>query len=39
MLEPIKTGDFNFEIKWKYFDDFKVSPDLYIEESERVRFN
>ena len=29
-MEPIKTGEFDFNIKWKYFDDFKINPDLYI---------
>lgn len=39
LIEPIKTGDFDINIKWKYFDDFKVNPDLYIDVAENVRFN
>jgi hypothetical protein len=29
ILEPVKTGEFDISIAWKYFDDFKVNPDLY----------
>ena len=26
LIEPIKTGDFDFNIQWQYFDDFKTNP-------------
>ena len=39
MIEPIKTGDFDFNIQWKYFDDFKINPDLYPELTDQINFN
>lgn len=39
MIEPIKTGDFDLKILWKFFDDFKANPDLYLDVGERVQFN
>jgi len=39
ILEPIKTGNFDMKIKWRYFDDFKVNPDLYLDIGENIRFN
>jgi hypothetical protein len=39
LIEPIKTGDFDINIKWKYFDDFKINPDIYLDMGENVRFN
>ena len=39
LMEPIKTGEFDFCIKWKYFDDLKAHPDLYIEQSDNIQFN
>ena len=29
LIEPIKTGDFDFPLSWNYFDDFKAHPELY----------
>jgi hypothetical protein len=29
LLEPIKTGDFYEEIRWRYYDDFKVNSKKY----------
>lgn len=39
LLEPIKTGIFDFDIRWRYFDDFKLHSDLYIENNDQVWFN
>ena len=29
LIDPIKTGDWAQEIKWKYYDDFKMNPSNY----------
>jgi hypothetical protein len=39
LLEPIQTGEFDFDLQWRYFDDFKITPNLYPELAEYVRFN
>jgi hypothetical protein len=39
IIEPIKTGDFDLKIQWKYYDDFKANPDLYIDLAEQFQFN
>lgn len=38
-MEPIITGEFELNIKWKYFDPFKQSPNLYLEQAESTIFN
>lgn len=39
IVEPIKTGEFEINIKWKYYDDFKMNPEHYPALSERAIFN
>jgi hypothetical protein len=29
IIEPIQTGDFDLQLEWNYFDDFKINPDAY----------
>lgn len=28
-IEPVRTGEWVQEIKWKYYDDFKMNPQNY----------
>lgn len=39
VIEPIRTGELVQEIKWKYYDDFKMNPGNYPELAETVRFD
>lgn len=39
ILEPIKTGDFDLRVQWRFFDDFKANPDLYMDLAEQLQFN
>jgi hypothetical protein len=29
LIEPVRTGEWVEDIKWKYYDDFKMSPQNY----------
>lgn len=29
LIEPVKTGDWEQELRWCYYDDFKLNPQNY----------
>lgn len=39
LIDPIKTGDWVQDLKWKYYDDFKMNPSNYPKLSSSVSFN
>lgn len=39
LIDPIKTGDWQQEIKWKYYDDFKMNPSNYPDVFSFITFN
>lgn len=39
IIEPIQTGDFDIKLQWKYYDDFKINSDLYMDLAEQIIYN
>jgi hypothetical protein len=31
LIEPIRTGEWEQQLKWKYYDNFKLNPQEYPE--------
>lgn len=39
LIEPIRTGEWDQQLKWKYYDNFKLNPQEYPELQKNTCFN